>query len=245
MAAERAATLTQHLLELRKRLLRIVIITGVLCAGMLGFSNQIYHVVATPLLNALPAGSQMIATEVAAPFLTPFKLTAVCAVFLAIPYILGELWGFLAPALYRKEKRLLLPVLITSISLFYAGILFAYYVVFPVIFTFFSASSPEGVAYTPDISLFFNTVLKLFFAFGFAFQIPVITLFLSYTGTINPESMSKKRPYIIVGCFIAGMLLTPPDPLSQALMAIPMWLLFESGVVFSKLLLIRHKEKVV
>lgn len=232
---EQAGALTEHLLELRARLLRIFAVILVLCLGLLPFANDIYRWVATPLLNALPFGSQMIATDIASPFLTPFKLTVVAAFFIAVPYVLAELWGFLAPALYRKEKKLLLPVLLSSVSLFYAGMAFVYFAVFPVIFSFFSLQSPEGVLYAPDINAFFNTALKLLIAFGLAFEIPVITVVLAYTGTIDPANMAKKRPFVIVGCFVLGMLLTPPDPLSQAMMAIPMWLLFETGLLLAKL----------
>ena len=229
--------LVMHLLELRRRLLRVVVVLVVLAGALLGFANDIYHWFAAPLLQVLPEGSQMIATEVASPFLTPFKLTVVCAFFIAIPYVLMEVWGFLAPALYRHEKRWILPLFFSSLILFYAGIAFAYFVVFPVIFAFFSLQSPEGVAYTPDINQFFNTVMKLFFAFGFAFQVPVLTLVLTLTGAMDIQQISKKRPYVIVGCFIVGMLLTPPDPISQAMMAVPMWLLFEIGVLVSRVAL--------
>jgi sec-independent protein translocase protein TatC len=234
---EAAEPLITHLLELRRRLLRVIIVIIVLAGAMLGFANDIYQWFAAPLLQVLPEGSQMIATEVASPFLTPFKLTLVCAFFIAVPYVLMEVWGFLAPALYRHEKRWILPLFFSSLSLFYAGIAFAYFVVFPVIFSFFSLQSPEGVAYTPDINQFFNTVMKLFFAFGFAFQVPVFTLVLTLTGTMDIKQISQKRPFVIVGCFVIGMLLTPPDPVSQAMMAVPMWLLFELGVLVSRLAL--------
>ena len=223
--------LTSHLLELRSRLLRSIVVVLFIFAALFSFANDIYTLVSVPLLDALPEGSQMIATDVASPFLTPFKLTLVLSIFLAVPYILGEIWGFIAPGLYRHEKRLLAPVLLSSILLFYAGIAFAYFVVFPLMFTFFSASGPEGVAYTPDISRFLDTVLKLFFAFGIAFEIPIATIILIHTGATTPQSLAQKRPYIIVSCFVVGMLLTPPDPISQCLMAIPMWLLFEIGVL--------------
>ncbi|MCK5880436.1 MAG: twin-arginine translocase subunit TatC [Sinobacterium sp.] len=233
-SVEQGHPLATHLIELRKRLLRTVLIVLVIFISLFSFANDIYHIVATPLLASLPEGSQMIATEVASPFLTPFKLTLVVAIFIAMPFILFEIWGFIAPALYSHEKRLFIPVILFSIILFYAGIAFAYFVVFPLIFAFFSAAGPEGVAYTPDISQFLNTVLKLFFAFGLAFQIPIFTTVLIRTGATTPESLSNKRPYIIVGCFVAGMLLTPPDPVSQCLMALPMWLLFELGLFLGR-----------
>ena len=223
--------LSSHLLELRSRLLRSIFVVLLIFGGLFSFANEIYSLVATPLLEALPEGSQMIATDVASPFLTPFKLTLVAAIFIAVPYLLAEIWGFIAPGLYKNEKRLLAPILFSSIVLFYAGIAFAYVVVFPLIFAFFSASGPEGVAYTPDISRFLDTVLKLFFGFGIAFEIPIATVVLIHTGATTAKALAQKRPYIIVGCFVVGMLLTPPDPVSQCLMAVPMWLLFELGVL--------------
>ncbi len=231
---EQGQPLATHLIELRKRLLRAVLIVLVIFIGLFSFANDIYHIVATPLLANLPDGSQMIATEVASPFLTPFKLALVVAIFIAMPFILFEIWGFIAPALYSHEKRLFVPVIAFSIILFYSGIAFAYFVVFPLIFAFFSAAGPDGVAYTPDISQFLNTVLKLFFAFGLAFQIPIFTTVLIRTGATTALSLANKRPYIIVGCFVVGMLLTPPDPVSQCLMAVPMWLLFELGLFLGR-----------
>ena len=232
---DQAQPLASHLLELRKRLLRAIAIILLIFIALFSFANDIYHIVATPLLASLPDGSQMIATEVASPFLTPFKLTLVVAIFAAMPVLLFELWGFIAPAMYSHEKRLFIPVIVCSILLFYAGMAFAYFAVFPLIFAFFSAAGPEGVAYTPDISQFLNTVLKLFFAFGLAFQIPIFTNVLIRTGATTTQSLANKRPYIIVGCFVMGMLLTPPDPISQCLMALPMWLLFELGLLLSRL----------
>lgn len=232
---DQAQPLIAHLLELRRRLLRIVVAILVIFLALFAFANDIYTLVATPLLNALPEGSQMIATDVASPFLTPFKLTLVLSFFLAVPYILFEVWGFIAPGLFRHEKRIIAPILFASVLLFYAGVAFAYFVVFPLMFAFFSASGPIGVSYTPDIARFLDTVLKLFFAFGVAFEIPIATVVLIYTGATTAEALAEKRPYIIVACFVIGMLLTPPDPISQSLMAIPMWLLFEIGIVFARM----------
>jgi len=235
---ESHAPLTVHLLELRKRLLfsiAFVLLLSLTVIG-LGLSNTIYQLVAEPLLDSLPEGSQMIATEVASPFLTPFKLTIVASVFVSMPFILFQIWRFIAPALYSHEKRLFLPVIVFSVLLFYSGMAFAYFVVFPLMFNLFANVGPQGVAYTPDISQFLNTVLKLFFAFGLAFQIPVFTTVLIRTGATTSESLSNKRPYVIVGCFVVGMLLTPPDPISQCLMAVPMWLLFELGLFLGKLI---------
>lgn len=223
-----------HLLELRSRLLRSAIFVIVVFLILFAFANDIYAFVSTPLLDALPEGSNMIATEVASPFLTPFKLAFVVAVFIAMPYLLFQLWQFIAPGLFKHEKRIVLPVLFSSVLLFYAGIAFAYYAVFPVMFGFFSSVGPFGVSYTPDIARFLDTILKLFFAFGVAFEIPIITVVLAYLGVTTAQSLRKKRPYVIIGCFIVGALLTPPDPISQSLMAVPMWFLFEIGVVFAQ-----------
>lgn len=220
-----------HLLELRKRLLRATLVITVLFLALLFFANDIYSFVAMPLLDALPEGSKMIATDITSPFTAPLKLVMAVAFFLAIPYLLFEIWGFIAPGLFAHEKRLALPLLIASITLFYAGIAFAYYVVFPIMFIFFTGTAPEGVSYTPDISRFLDTILAMFVAFGFTFEIPVATFLLIYSGAVSAASMKEKRPYVIVACFTVAMFLTPPDPLSQSLMAIPMWFLFELGVI--------------
>jgi len=226
--------LVEHLLELRTRLLRASLVVAIIFTGLLYFSNELYHFIATPLLQALPDGTKMIATNVTSPFTAPMKLSFFAALFLAIPYLLFEVWGFIAPGLFSHEKRIAIPLLMFSVILFYAGIAFAYYVVFPVMFIFFSATTPTGVSYTPDIALFLDTILTLFLAFGFTFEIPIATFLLIYSGVISAESMQQKRPYIIVACFTVAMFLTPPDALSQTMMAIPMWLLFESGVLLGK-----------
>lgn len=233
---EETESFLSHLLELRSRLLRSLAFIIVVFLALFAFANDIYAFVATPLLNAMPEGSQMIATEVASPFLTPFKLAFVAAIFISMPYLLLQLWRFIAPGLFQHEKRIALPVLFFSVVLFYAGIAFAYYAVFPVMFAFFSSVGPFGVSYTPDIARFLDTVLKLFFAFGLAFEIPIVTVVLVFLGVTSAASLRNKRPYIIILCFIVGALLTPPDPVSQSLMAIPMWLLFEIGVVFAQIL---------
>ena len=178
----------------------------------------------------------MIATEVASPFLTPFKLTMVTAVFVAIPYILYQLWSFVAPGMYRNEKRLAIPLLMSSVVLFYAGAAFAYYVVFPLIFGFFTSVGPADVTMMTDINRYLDFVLKLFFAFGLAFEIPIVAVILIRVGVVTADELAGKRPYIVVGCFVLGMLLTPPDIISQALLAIPMWLLFEVGVFAGRMI---------
>ena len=226
--------LVVHLTELRDRLLRAVLAVLVVFICLFPFANEIYTFVSEPLRNLLPEGTTMIATEVASPFLTPFKLTLVAAIFLAIPYVLYQAWSFIAPGMYRHEKRLAVPLLVSSIALFYAGAAFAYFVVFPLIFAFFTSTGPDDIAIMTDINSYLDFVLKLFFAFGLAFEIPIAAVLLIWTGATTPQNLAKKRPYIIVGCFILGMLLTPPDIISQSLLALPMWLLFEVGVYFGR-----------
>jgi len=228
--------LVAHLTELRDRLLRCVLAVLLVFCALFAFANDIYSYVSEPLRSLLPEGSMMIATEVASPFLTPFKLTMVAAVFLAIPYILFQLWSFVAPGMYRNEKRLAIPLLASSVLLFYAGAAFAYYVVFPLIFSFFTSVGPTDVTIMTDINRYLDFVLKLFFAFGLAFEIPIAAIILIKAGVVTADDLASKRPYIIVGCFVLGMLLTPPDLISQALLAIPMWLLFEVGVWFGRML---------
>jgi sec-independent protein translocase protein TatC len=200
------------------------------------FGNDIYTYVSQPLRVYMPEGTTMIATEVASPFLTPFKLSLVLAVFISMPYILHQIWSFVAPGLYSKEKSIALPLLTSSIVLFYAGIAFAFFVVFPLIFGFFANIAPEGVTIMTDINRYLDFVLKLFFAFGLAFEIPIATVLLVWTGAASVESLTSKRPYIVVGCFVFGMLLTPPDVISQVLLAMPMWILFEIGILFARML---------
>lgn len=226
--------LVEHLIELRTRLLHAIFSVLIIFLPLFYFANDIYAYISEPLRAFLPEGTTMIATEVASPFLTPFKLALVLSVFVAMPYILHQLWSFIAPGLYSNEKRLAAPLLVSSIVLFYTGIAFAFYVVFPLVFGFFTSAAPDGVAIMTDINRYLDFVLKLFFAFGLAFEIPIATVLLIWTGATTPESLASKRPYVIVGCFVVGMLLTPPDVISQILLALPMWLLFESGIVFAK-----------
>ncbi|MCC5902805.1 MAG: twin-arginine translocase subunit TatC [Halomonas sp.] len=236
------APLIEHLIELRTRLIKAVVVILVIFLGLYAFANDIYTFVAEPLMALLPEGSQMIATEVASPFLAPFKLTLVVAVFIAIPFVLHQAWAFVAPGLYDNEKALAIPILVSSVALFYAGAAFAYYVVFPLLFEFFTQTGPENVAVMTDINQYLNFVLKLFFAFGVAFEIPIATFLLIFSGATTVESLSKKRPYIILGCFIVGMLLTPPDIISQSLLAVPMYLLYEIGLLFGRLVRKRKAE---
>lgn len=241
-APSSSTSLISHLLELRRRILLSLTSVLVVFAVLVFFYDKIYTLVAQPLLAALPAHSSMIATEVAAPFFTPIKLTIVCSFFIAMPYILSQVWGFIAPGLYRNEKKLILPLVFSSGILFYAGIAFAYFVVFPIAFHFFTSAAPKGVVIATDISSYLNFVLKLFFAFGAAFEIPIATVLLCWAGVTTPKILSQKRPYVIVAVFVIGMLLTPPDIFSQTLLAIPMWLLFELGLIFARFYSRRHDD---
>lgn len=230
-----------HLIELRDRLLRSVLAILIIFLGLFPFSEELYTFLASPLMAYLPEGSSMVAIEVATPFLTPLKLSLIAAIFLAIPWLLYQLWSFVAPGLYKHEKQLAVPLMVSSSILFYAGMLFAYYVVFPLVFGFFVSVLPEGVQMATDISRYLDFVLKMFFAFGVAFEVPVFTVLLVWTGMVTPDQLVAKRPYIIVSTFIVGMVLTPPDVFSQTLLAVPMWMLFELGVVASRVVL-KHKE---
>lgn len=224
-----------HLMELRDRLLRMVLAVIILFACLFAFSEQIFSYFAQPLLALMPEGTSMIATGVTSPFLVPFKLVLMLSVLLALPYLLYQLWSFIAPGLYKHEKRLVAPLVFSSVMLFYCGIAFAYFVVFPLLFGFFIAIAPEGVSVMTDIGQYLDFILAIFFAFGIAFEMPVATFLLVHAGATTVESLSEKRPYIIVGVFVIGMLLTPPDVISQSLLAIPMWLLFEAGLVAARM----------
>ena len=231
-----------HLVELRNRLLRVVafVLVVFLCAAP--FANEIYTFLSGPLLQHMPENSTMIATDVASPFLTPFKLALVGSIFFSVPVILFHFWAFVAPGLYSHEKKMVLPLLVASTGLFYLGVAFAYYVVFPLVFGFLTAAAPEGVAVMTDIAKYLDFVLTLFFAFGLSFEVPIVTIVLVWTGLASPQSLADKRPYVIVGAFIVGMFLTPPDAISQTLLAVPIWLLFEAGLLFSRFF-VRRAEK--
>jgi len=234
-------SLLDHLIELRDRLLHMVLAVLVLFLVLFPFSEQIFTTVAQPLLALMPEGTSMIATSVTSPFLVPFKLVLLLAVLLAVPYLLHQLWAFVAPGLYSHEKRLAAPLLISSVLLFYCGIAFAYFVVFPLLFAFFIAVAPEGVSVMTDIGQYLDFIIAIFFAFGIAFEVPVATFLLILAGATTADNMAKKRPYIIVGAFVIGMMLTPPDVISQSLLAIPMWALFEIGLIMSRIF-IKPKE---
>lgn len=234
-----SASLFDHLLELRNRLLRSILGVLIIFCCLVYFAQDIYQYVAQPLLATMPEGSQMIATDVASPFFAPFKLTLVLSLFIAMPFVLYQIWSFVAPGLYSNEKRLIVPLMIGSTLLFYSGIAFAYFIVFPVVFAFFTSVAPEGVVIATDISSYLDFILKLFFAFGAAFEIPIAIILLCWTGVTTPDSLREKRAYVVVGAFVIGMLLTPPDIISQTMLAIPMLLLFEVGIIIASFY---HKE---
>jgi sec-independent protein translocase protein TatC len=233
-----------HLVELRNRLIRCIVVVGLIFAGMSFKANEIYAYLAGPLTKHMPEGSKMIAIGVASPFLAPLKLTLVAAIFVAIPYILYQAWAFIAPGLYQHEKRFALPLLIASIVLFYAGMAFAYFVVFPLIFQFMILTAPPGIAVMTDINQYMDFVLTLFFAFGISFEVPIATILLVATGMLSRESIAEKRPYAIVLAFVIGMVLTPPDVVSQTLLAVPIWLLFELGLLFSRFFAPRQQAEI-
>ena len=224
-----------HLIELRDRLLRMVLAILALFIVLFPFSEEIFSYFAQPLLALMPDGTSMIATGVTTPFLVPFKLVLMLSVLLSLPYTLYQLWSFVAPGLYKHEKRLIGPLVTSSVLLFYCGIAFAYFVVFPLLFGFFIAIAPDGVAVMTDIGQYLDFILAIFFAFGLAFEMPVATFLLVQIGATTVESLAEKRAYVIVGVFVIGMLLTPPDIISQTLLAIPMWLLFELGLLAARL----------
>jgi len=226
--------LLSHLVELRSRLLKMIACIGLFFIVLFPFANPLYKFLSAPLIAQLPQGGTMIAIDVASPFLAPFKLVLLLAISLSIPVLIYQFWAFIAPGLYRREKRLVLPILLSGTLLFYLGMVFAYYVVFPLMFGFFSSVAPEGVSVMTDINRYLDFVMKIFIAFGAAFEVPVITLMLVKTGMTTTDNLNRKRPYIIVGAFVVGMILTPPDIVSQVLLAIPVWLLFELGVFMSR-----------
>lgn len=241
--AEPTAPLLSHLIELRNRIITSLKAILVVFLALAYFAQDIYHIVATPLLAVMPEGTNMIATDVASPFFAPFKLTIMVSIAAAMPVILHQIWGFISPGLYRHERKMAVPLLLSSVVLFYCGIAFAYFVVFPLVFTFFNQVAPEGVTIATDISSYLDFVLKLFFAFGLAFEIPIAVLLLCWSGATTAASLATKRPYVIVSAFVAGMLLTPPDIISQTLMAIPMWFLFEVGLLMARFYVKRDDDE--
>jgi sec-independent protein translocase protein TatC len=224
-----------HLIELRNRLLRTVLCVLAVFLGLAAYANEIYSFLAGPLLQHMPKNSTMIAIDVASPFFTPFKLVLILSAFVSVPVILYQFWAFVAPGLYKRERRMIFPLLIASTLLFYLGVAFAYFAVFPLVFGFLTTAAPDGVAVMTDIAKYLDFVLSLFFAFGICFEVPIFTIVLVWTGLVTPAGLEDKRPYVIVGAFIIGAVLTPPDAISQTLLAVPMWMLFELGLVCSRL----------
>ena len=235
-------TLLSHLVELRSRLLKAGASILVVFLVLVPFSDDIFSSIALPLMEQLPEGSTMIATQVASPFLTPFKTTMFAALFLSMPVVLFQIWGFAAPGLYIKEKRFAVPLLLSSIVLFYCGTAFAYFVVFPLMFAFFTSAAPAGVAVMTDIASYLDFVLVLFFAFGLAFEVPIATVVLVWSGLTSVETLAKSRAYVFLGAFVIGMLITPPDIISQTLLAVPVYLLYECGILLSKILTKKKEE---
>jgi sec-independent protein translocase protein TatC len=226
-------SISSHLLELRSRLIRVIICLGVLFLAGIPFASEIYGFVASPLLSILPEGSSMIATEVTSPFMAPIKLVLFAALLVTMPYLFYEVWMFMSPGLYKNEKSFVMPLMATTVILFTTGIAFAYFVVCPIIFKFFIASAPNSIQVMTDISQYLNFIIKLVFAFGVAFEIPIATFLLIKSSIVKKESLIKSRPYLIILFFVIGMLLTPPDIFSQLFLALPMWILFELGLLLS------------
>ena len=223
-----------HLIELRDRILRALVCVLLVFLSLVAFANDIYAYLAGPLLKHLPAHGTMIAIDVASPFFTPFKLAFFVGLFISIPFVLYQFWAFVAPGLYKHEQKLILPLLLASTVLFYLGVAFAYFLVFPMVFGFLTAAAPEGVAVMTDIAKYLDFVLALFFAFGICFEVPILTIVLVWTGITNPKDLAEMRPYVVVGVFVIAMFLTPPDAISQTMLAVPMWMLFELGLLFSR-----------
>ena len=240
---EKELTLIDHLVELRDRIIKCFLAVIVIFLALFAFANDIYTYVASPLIAALPEGASMIAIDPTSPFFAPFKLTFYVSLLIAAPYILYQLWSFIAPGLYKNEKALAIPLFISSVALFYAGIAFARYILFGIVFGFFISVAPEGIQVAPDISSFLSFALTIFFAFGLAFEIPVAVFLCVWAGLTDPESLTQKRPYVVVGCFVIAMLLTPPDPFTQSMLALPMWALFELGIVAGRMIRKREEEK--
>lgn len=240
-SSDKEQGLVEHLIELRQRLLRSVLAVLLIMGVLFPFAGKIYSAVAQPVLNNLSSGGSMIATGVLSPFLTPFKMTIIFAIIVSMPIIIYQIWAFVAPGLYRSEKRIAMPILCSAVVLFYIGCAFAFFVLFPILFEFLPKIAPKGVVYMPDINSYLDIMVRLFFAFGIAFEIPVVVVILIVLGVTTAERLSALRPYVVIGLFVVGMLLTPPDPASQILLAIPMWLLFELGLIVGRSL--RHRKE--
>jgi sec-independent protein translocase protein TatC len=235
-------TLMSHLLELRNRLMKAMVALLIAFIPCAVFANELFTIIAQPLLAKLPHGTTLIATSVVSPFMTPFKVAFCVALFAVMPVVLYQIWAFVAPGLYRREKRFAVPLLVSSVFLFYAGVLFAYYVVFPVMFSYLVGTAPLGVSYMPDITSYLDFVLTMFFAFGAAFEVPVAVVLLVLTGLVKVESLAKNRGYVIIGIFVVAAFLTPPDAISQCIMAIPMYFLYEGGLAMARVMQKMRRE---
>ena len=227
-------SISSHLIELRSRLIRVIICLGILSIAGIPFASEIYSFVASPLLNILPEGSSMISTQVTSPFMAPIKLVLFVALLVTMPYLFYEVWMFMSPGLYKNEKTFIAPLMASTSILFAAGVAFAYFIVCPIIFKFFIASAPNSIQVMTDISQYLNFVIKLVFAFGIAFEIPIATFLLIKSGIMKKDALVNSRPYLVILFFVMGMLLTPPDIFSQLFLAIPMWILFELGLLISR-----------
>lgn len=237
-------SLVGHLIELRQRLVRSSVALLLCWLALFPFAGKLYSFIAAPLLAQLPANSGMIATGVFSPFLAPFKFSFLLAILIVLPYVLHQIWAFVSPGLYRHEKALAVPLLVSSVVLFYCGAAFAYFVVFPLVFGFVTSVVPQGVTVMPDITSYLDFVIVMFLSFGAAFEVPVLTMLLVLSGIVTTQELGTMRPYVIVGAFVVGMLLTPPDVISQVMMAVPMWLLFELGLLLSRLVQYRAVQGV-
>jgi len=235
-------TLMSHLLELRNRLLKAMLGILVLFVPCAIYANELFTLIAQPLIDKLPAGASLIATNVVSPFMTPFKVAFYVSMFVAMPIVLYQIWAFVAPGLYRREKRFAVPLLVSSVVLFYAGAVFAYFAVFPVMFSFLVSTAPTGVSYMPDMSSYLDFVITLFFAFGVAFEMPVAVVLLVLTGLVNVETLGKNRGYVVIGIFVVAAFLTPPDAISQTIMAVPMYLLYEGGLAMARVMQKMRRE---
>jgi sec-independent protein translocase protein TatC len=237
-------TLMSHLLELRNRLMWAMLAILVIFIPCAAFANDLFNTVAQPLVDKLPEGSSLISTSVVGPFMTPFKVAFYVALFVAMPVVIYQIWAFVAPGLYRREKRFAVPLLVSSILLFYAGVVFAYYVVFPMMFNFFVGTVPGAVKYNPDMASYLDFVLTMFFAFGVAFEVPVAVVLLVLTGLVRVEKLSEHRGYVVIGIFVLAAFLTPPDAMSQVIMAAPMYLLYEGGLAMARVMQKMRREDV-
>lgn len=236
-------TFLSHLIELRERLVRSLLVVGIFCIPTLYFSSEIYDLLALPLMQSLPQGSRMIATGVITPFLIPMKIAMMAALLMALPFVLYQAWAFVAPGLYAHEKKLVLPLVVSSTVLFFCGMLFCYYIVFGRVFAFIARFAPKSISVAPDIEAYFNFVLGMFLAFGIAFEVPVVVVVLVMTGLVSSQQLREWRGYVIVAIFIVAAVVTPPDVVSQISLALPMCLLYEAGIFFGRIVEKRRKDE--